>query len=326
MARDVEQRKLLYKIALAYYEDNLTQEQIARRFGLSRIKISRLLGEARTEGIVQITLIPPKDSNTDVERTLETRFGLSEAVVITPSSYDSDTITRELGPAAAEYLTRRIQGKEVLGLSWGTTLHAVVQALPARLWPDLRVVQIIGGLGKAQAEIHGTEIVRRVAQATGAKPAILSSPGIVKSKLVRDALLDDPQIRETLELAAKADVAIVGLGAPTSGSVVVQAGTILSKKEIKELRALGAVGDIALRFFDAHGRPVTHEINDRIIGLCLEEIKKIPCVIGVAGSLEKLDVIRGALRGKLVDVLITDDKTARCLLEPADSQRPSSKP
>jgi DNA-binding transcriptional regulator LsrR (DeoR family) len=193
MAITADKKKLLYKIAKAYYEDGLTQGQIGKRFGLSRIKVSRLLQQARDERIVQIMITPPQDSNAELERKLEARYGLNEVVVISPSNYDKAVIVQELGPAAVDCLLRCLQG---------------------------------------------------------------------------------------------------------------------------------AVGDIALRFFDAEGQPVEHQINDRIIGLDLDQIKGIPRVIGVAGGAEKFEVIRAALRGEFIDVLITDDRIAARLLEDEKSSSP----
>jgi len=177
-------------------------------------------------------------------------------------------------------------------------------------------VPILGGLGRPEAETHGADLARRVAQAFGARPIVLPAPGIVASKLVRDALLADPHISGTLALGARADVALVGIGVPVPDSVVAQAGT-LAGEATGQLKALGAVGDIALRFLDGDGQGIEHEINDRIIGLDLDQIKKIPRVIGVAGGAEKFEVIRAALRGKIIDVLVTDDQTADKLLEDA---------
>jgi DNA-binding transcriptional regulator LsrR (DeoR family) len=313
MAADRDRKKLLYKIAKAYYEDGLTQEQIGKRLGLSRIKVSRLLQRAREDRIVQITVIPPQASNADLERRLEARYGLDEAIVISPSSQDTPTIVRELGPAAADCLLRCLQGNEVLGLTWGTTILSVVDALPAQNWPGMKVVQMLGGLGQPDAEVYGADLARRTAEALGAKLRLVPAPGIVSSKMVCDALLADPQISSTLELGASADVALVGIGRPTQGSVVLRSG-ILSEGELGLLHEQGAVGDIALRFFDADGCPVDHEINDRIIGLDLDQIRNISRVIGVAGGTEKQAVIRGALRGKLIDVLVTDEKSANWLL------------
>lgn len=314
MAVAGDRKKLLYKIAKSYYEDGLTQGQIGKRFGLSRIKVSRLLQEARAEKLVQITVISPEDSNADLERELESTYGLDEAVIISPSSDEKPVVTTELGPAAVDCLLRCLQGNEVLSVSWGSTLLSTVDALPITHYPELTVVQMMGGLGRPEAEVHGNDIARRMAQAFGARPRLLSAPGIVASKMVRDALMIDPQISDTLALSAKADVAMVGVGVPVPDSVVMQAGAIVAE-EVEQLKAMGAVGDIALRFFDADGQPIKHQINDRIIGLDSDQIKRIPRVIGVAGGTEKFEAIRAALRGKFINVLVTDDWVAARLLE-----------
>lgn len=305
---------LLYKIAKAYYEDGLTQDQIGKRFGLSRIKVSRLLQQARQSRVVQITITPPMGSFGDLERELETAYGLDEVVVVNTLSQAQNDVVPRLGAAAANYLARCLGDQQVLDLSWGTTLLAVIEALAPQNLPDLRVVQMLGGLGRLESETYGADLTMRMAQTLGAKMRLLPSPGIVSSKLVRDALLEDVNIAETLALAARAELALVGIGAPMPGSVVTQAG-ILTENDLLELKAMGAVGDIALRFFDADGVAIEHPINDRIIGLDLEQIKRIPRVIGVAGGAGKFDVVRAAVRGHLVDVLITDEITAIRLIQ-----------
>jgi DNA-binding transcriptional regulator LsrR (DeoR family) len=323
MATSAYNKNLLYKLAKAYYEDDLTQQEIGKHFGLSRIKVSRLLRQARDEKVVQITITTPKESNAELERSLEARYGLDEAVVITPTSYTTEVIVQELGPAATDCLLRTLQGDEMVTISWGTSLLSVCEALPQQNWPEMKVIQMIGGLGRPEAEVYATDILVRTAQAFGAKPRMISAPGIVNSKLVRDALLSDPQITDTLDLAAKAEVAVVGIGRPTPGSVVLQSG-ILTPEELEQLHALGSVGDVALRFFDANGQAIDHEICERIIGLDLEQIKKIPRVIGVAGGEEKFEVIRAALWGKLVDVLVTDDRIARRLVDDVEQTLPAN--
>ncbi len=314
MAVTTDKKKLLYKLAKAYYEDQLTQGQIGKRFGLSRIKVSRLLQQARDEKIIQITITPPSNSNAELERELEARYDLDEAVIVSPPGYDKAVIVQEIGPAAAECLIRCLQDNDVLSLSWGTTLLATVDALPVQNRSQVTVVQMLGGLGRPESETYGADLVLRIAQAFGARPRMIPAPGIVSSQMVRDALLADPQIADTLALVARADVAMVGIGKPIPGSVVMESG-ILTAEEFEQLQACGAVGDIALRFFDQNGRAIEHEINNRIIGPDLEQIKRIPRVIGVAGGAEKYEVIRAALRGRLVTVLVTDDRTATQLLE-----------
>lgn len=303
---------LLYKIAVSYYEDGLTQDQIGKRFGLSRIKVSRLLQQARQTRVVQISIATPPGSYGDLERGLEKLYGLDEVVVVGPVGDAADTLG-QLGAAGAGYLARCLNEQRVLDISWGSTLLAIVDALAPLNLPDLRVVQMLGGLGRVESETHGADLALRLAQTLGARPRLLPSPGIVGSPLVRDALLQDANIAETLKLAERADIAIVGIGVPDPDTVLYQS-KILTDQEIAELRARGAVGDIGLRFFDANGAPVQHPVNDRIIGLDLDQIQRIPRVIGVSGGAGKLEVIRAALRGKLIDVLITDDKTAEKLL------------
>ncbi|NJN83837.1 MAG: sugar-binding transcriptional regulator [Caldilineaceae bacterium] len=304
---------LLYKIAKTYYEDGLTQDQIGKRFGLSRIKVSRLLQQARQNGVVQISIAPLADSFADLERELETVFGLYEAVIVASGDGSQSEIVPLLGQAAAAYLARCVEDGQVLDLSWGTTLLATVDAVLSQHLPNMRVVQMLGGLGRLESEVYGSDLALRLAQALGAKMRLLQSPGIVSSKMVRDALLDDVNIAETLALAAQADVALVGIGSPKPGSVVLQAG-ILSEQELLDLQSVGAVGDIALRFFDAQGAAIDHPINERIIGLTLAQIASIPRVIGVAGGGDKAEVIKAALRGRLLSVLVTDEQTARWLL------------
>jgi DNA-binding transcriptional regulator LsrR (DeoR family) len=316
---DSEHYKLLYKVAQAYYEDDLTQEHIGQRFGLSRIKISRLLSQARQEKIVQISLTAPSHEYVEMERALEKRYGLNEVLIACPTDNSPTSILSALGETAANCLMRTLRGEEVVALTWGNTLLAVVDALqsatgaPIRDWPGMRIVQSLGGLGSPEADVYSAGLVHRMASMFGAKGLILAAPGIVSSPAVRDALLTDLQISSTLNLAARADIAIMGIGQPTPQSVVMQSN-ILPETEFAHLQTLGVVGDIGLRFFDANGSLIEHEINGRILGLTLEQIKDIPRVIGVSGGPEKFEVIRAALRGKLLDVLITDIDNARRLL------------
>jgi len=212
-------------------------------------------------------------------------------------------------------LLRHLGEKSALAVSWGATLSAVAAALPRRALPQVTVVQMLGGLGRPEAETHGADITRRIASTLGARPRMLASPGIVSSPEVRDALLSEPQVYDTLALAAGAQVALVGIGIPSETSVTLREGAILSRNDLAELSARRAVGDISLRYFDQAGEPVDVSLNARIIGLEREQIRRIPRVIAVAGGMFKFAAIRAALKGRLMDVLITDAFVARRLLE-----------
>jgi DNA-binding transcriptional regulator LsrR (DeoR family) len=146
----------------------------------------------------------------------------------------------------------------------------------------------------------------------------LPVPGIVADQRTRQALLSDVHVQRAVEACAHLDLAVVGVGAPTPDSVTMRDGSIISQAELDDLLAHGAVGDIALRYFDVEGRCVESEINDRIIGITLEQLKRGPKVVAASGGPQKVPAIRAALRGGLIDVLVTDSVTAGRLLEPSD--------
>jgi DNA-binding transcriptional regulator LsrR (DeoR family) len=316
VAADRQNQRLLYKIAHAYYHEELTQAQIAKRFGLSRIKVSRLLKQAKQSQIVHIALVPPTEDHTGLEQELERRFGIEEAVVVAVQNpKNPEAMVRELGPAAAECLIRRISGSETIGITWGTTMMSVVDSLPVHPFPDVTVVQTNGGLGPVENLEHSTELIRRIAQKFGAKSRLLNAPGVVSTREAARALRTDRHIAETLNMASKADIALVGLGILTPDSVLMRDGSILTKKDVDLLNRVGAVGDVALRYFDRAGRLLDLEINERIIGLTFDQIKAIPCVIAVAGGEKKFNVVKSALIGNIPNVLVTDRATAERLLE-----------
>lgn len=310
---DSASQRLLYKVAKAYYEDKLTQKQIGDRFGLSRVKVNRLLARARDEGVVQIQVVLPESSQPDVERRLEESCGLIEAVVVDGSD-SHEGLLRNLGEGAAGYLRRVIGGGESVGITWGTSLYAMTEAMTQTAASAARVVQLLGGLGDPDADIHGAEIARRLSLLINARPRVLAAPGVVATPAVRRALLADPQVADTLELASRVDVAVVGIGTLDKHSVVLRSGTILSPEDIRRLKEKGVVGDIALRFFDRNGEPIDDELNNRILGITVEQLRALTRVVGVAGGPEKFKAICGAIRGRLVNVLVTDSGTAKRLI------------
>ncbi len=314
MATDPITQKLMYKIARAYYEDNLTHQEIGARFGLSRIKVGRLLEKARKEKLVQITILEPKiDSDIELENAIEKKYHVDEVILVSAHS-DHQRTLRAIGQATADFLDRIIVGDEVIGLTWGGTLLAVVDALHSNNWPSMKVVQLLGGLGSSEADMYAADLTIRMAQSFGAKARLLSAPGIVQTKEICDALLQDQQIIETLELGCNADIGLIGLGRPTSSSPVIKAG-ILTPRELAQLEEQGAVGDMGLRFMNAKGEAIRNEINDRIIGLDFEQYKKIKKLVGIAAGPEKFEVVKASLIGNLLSVLITDSDIGKRLIE-----------
>jgi DNA-binding transcriptional regulator LsrR (DeoR family) len=316
-----EDIRLLVKVSRLHYEDDLTQDAITVRMGLSRSKVSRLLSQAREIGIVQITVVAPVQVFVDMEGQLEERFGLQEALVIEGQEGDTqDKVNRAIGTAAAGYLARSFGPRSTVGLAWGSTLHHMTNALIPQRFPDGQVVQIIGGLGPPDAEGHATELCRSVSRSLGCRLTLLPVPGIVADERTRDALLSDVHVQRAVQAFDHLDLAFVGVGAPTSDSVTMRDGSIITQAELDALLCKGAVGDVALHYFDAQGRVIASGIEDRIIGITLEQLKRVRRVVGVSGGPEKLAALGGALRGGLLDVLITDSLTAARLLEEPDER------
>lgn len=311
-----QHHRLLYRIAQAYYVDGYTQLEIAKRFGLSRPKVSRLLHQAREVHVVNISLVPPGGGAADLEHDLEAAYGLEEVVLVEVDRPDeAELVARDLGPVAAECLLRCLTRSSVVAMAWGRTLWATVAAIPERTMPDVTLVQLTGGLGPVDALEHSTELIRRAAQKLNAKMRLLPAPGIVSTHEAARALCQDHQVSEVLKLAARADIAVVGLGVPTPDSVLLKDGTILTADDLRLLKSNGAVGDIALRYIDAQGRAVPLEtLNRRIIGLALDQIRRIPRVIGVGGGTAKHEVVTAGLRSGLLDVLVTDRTTGETAL------------
>ncbi len=309
---DTGEGRLLYKIARAYYEDDATQEQIARRFRLSRPKVSRLLQQARDSGVVRISVQRPEGGCPDLERGLEERFELDEAVL---APRDRAPVLERIGAAAASYFARTVQPDDVVGLSWGTSLREFASRLPHLDLPGVTVVQLIGGLGSLDSGVKGAELARRVAERCGARPRILQAPGVVATPAVKAALLSDREVSQSLELGRRATVALIGLGVPRAASALFGREGLLTRKDLDAILARGAVADVCLRYFDPAGRPVETSFEGRVLGIELPAFLAIPRRVAVAGGPEKVPAIRAALAGRLVNVLVSDEDTARALLE-----------
>ncbi len=267
--------RLLLKVSKLYYEKALTQQEISERLNLSRPKVSRLLKQAEETGVVKIYIIPQPGIHTDLEDALENKFGLKEAVVVDvgePASQNA--VSREVGAAAADYFSRAVSDPCIIGISWGTTLRAMVDALHRMDCQNSQVVQLIGGLGMPESEAHATYILRRLVAQIGSKLSILNVPGIVDNTAVKKAVMSDSHVHEIFEMFPKIDIAFVGIGVPTPESVVMRDGTILSQDQMEMLMNKGAIGDICLRYFDEKGKAIQSEVDNRVIGITLDELKR----------------------------------------------------
>jgi DNA-binding transcriptional regulator LsrR (DeoR family) len=314
MAR-IDELRLMAKVARMYCTQGLRQTEICERLDIHQSTVSRMLKRAEHEGIVRTTVSLPPGIHTEIEDALQSRYGLHETVVVDCLD-DEEQIARDLGAAAAFYLETTLKPGDVIGISaWSAALLAMVNAMhPSQRFKNTRVIQILGGVGSPNAEVHATQVTRRLADLIGGEAILLPAPGVVGSKNARDVLVKDRFVREALDLFPKITLALVGIGATEPSRALASSGNVFSPQEIKLLAAKGAIGDICLRFFDAAGREVSTELNDWVISIELAQLRAIRRVVAVAGGRRKVSAIRGALAGKLVNVLITDLASAEQLL------------
>lgn len=318
MRTAIDSQRLLVKLAHLYYSEELTQSEIAERLRLSRQMVQRYLHKARERGIVQTIIRPLTGIFCELEKSLELRYRLREILIVETTAYnDQAVVAREVGASAAEYLRRVVKSHDRIVISWGGSLLAMVNSFSAGPSIDVEnvtVIQGLGGLADPNSEVHASDLTRRLGKALRAQTLLLPAPGIVASRSACHALYHDQQIASVLQAARTANLAFMGIGAPRRDSILVREGKIVSSRELAALAKKGAVGDINLRFFDEQGRKIASDLDDRVIGLTLEEIQQVGLVVGVAGGAIKDKAIRAALIGKLVDVLITDHVTGERLL------------
>jgi deoxyribonucleoside regulator len=299
--------------ARLYYEHHFSQQQIARKLGISRPGVSRLLQQARDKGIVRIQIIDPSSRGTLLESQLRNKYQL-EQVVVVPNDNEADQIIKKrIGSAAAAILDDYVHSGMIFGVSWGTTMLSVARHVSKRRIKDLTVVQLNGGVSRADYNTHASDAARIIAEAFGAIPYLLPLPAIVDRPEVRAAIISDKNIAYTLDLARQATVAMFTIGSFGYDSALVKSN-YFDSAEVEELLKNGAVGDICSRIINHEGHICSKDADVRTIGISLDDIRSRTHTIAVAGGKEKLPAIRAALKAKLCTVLVTDEWVANELL------------
>lgn len=312
---DQDRLDYLAQIAVWYYEEGLDQETIAGRINKSRSMVSRLLDQAREAGLVEVKVRFPLRVDAALERQLCAEFGLAHALVLAEPPDDYNILLKRLGELGAHCLQEVLRPGVVIGISWGTAVHAVVSAMPTKPVQDATVVQLIGAVGHGDPMVDGAELGRWLAEKLHASFRFLSAPLLVDNEAVAAALRKERTIEETLALGARADVALIGIGTPQPGlSSFLRAG-YLSYSEMESLIASGVVGDIVAHQFDEYGNRLDIPTNRRAISLDADLLRRIPRVIAVSGGVDKARAILAGLRGHYCSCLVTDARTAQTILE-----------
>ena len=314
MQFDDSRSLLLAQVASLYYDQNKSQQEIAKELSVSRSAISRFLTEARDRGIVEIIVHYPWRTCPELEQELISTFNLKAARVLLGQQKTYEEMLQGLGTLAAQYLDNILRDGMIIGISWGSALYQMIRAMRTRNLPGVEIIQVIGATGAQVEPTDGPILAQLLSDRLGGFARYLHAPLIVDNEAARDALLQDRNIRETITRAKQADIMLVGIGTPDPELYSLLRAGYVNEAETQDIRAAGVTGDICGHHYSLTGEWLDIEINHRAIGLSLDALTEIDRVIGVAGSSQKGAAILGALLGGYVNVLVTDDRAAQKVL------------
>jgi DNA-binding transcriptional regulator LsrR (DeoR family) len=312
-----ERASLLADVAEMYYLEEKDQTEIARKVGVTRSMISRMLKEAREKGIVEIRVHRSLQTEFSLESALIRQFQLEGALVISPPKTAGPHYLEYLGSAGAVALKRYLKPGITLGTSWGTSVSAVVDSLQVEGPIAVKIVQLVGALGARNTEYDGHALVARLVEKLNGEAHYLNAPFLCPNPKTASTLLKTKGIQETIELGRKSDMALLGIGSTNPKFSSYYLAGYVPLAELKKLHQDGAVGDVCGLHFDKDGKAICSTFCKRLVTISKEDLAEIPLRIGVAGGLGKVTSILGALRAGYINFLVTDSDTAKAVLEQA---------
>jgi DNA-binding transcriptional regulator LsrR (DeoR family) len=315
MSSDYDDARLISRVLYLYYVEELTQSEVAQQLGLSTPKVNRLLQQARRQKMVEITIHTPFQNLFDLETRLQSIFNIREAVVIPRMAENAITMVHTLGRAGANYLLEHLHDGDVIAIGGGTTVHAVVEAITAERSYDVDVVPVVGGVqGRVTTDVN--YLAAQLAERLGGRAYQLHTPAFVETSAQREALMKMAPIKEILDIARRANIALLGMGGVDPETSRFVQFTALSQEEMNQIMTTYAgVGEILAIVYDITGKPCAPDYADRVVGLTIEELERIPMRIGVAGTAIKALPVYGALRGGYFHTIITDEAAAQGVLD-----------
>jgi deoxyribonucleoside regulator len=312
---DETHHELLARVASLYYEHEKSQNEVAKELGLSRVKVYRLLKEAREQSVVKITINWPIEQDSQLEKNLTQVFTLKKALVLKSLPQDEVSGLVRLGQMTARYLESILQDQMTLAVCMGHSTYEVINAVRPTPHSRINVAQGLGSLPFAAENLDSAAMARQLAQKLGGQVFYLPSPLIASSPEAAAVLRSQPLIEHTLTASRNADIVLLGIGGvDAKASRYVQVG-VIPAKDMTRLKQEGAVGDIGGQFFTHSGEPCSNDYSHRMIGLTFEDMRRIPNIIAVAMGQEKTRAILGALHTGVINVLSTDQRTAQEILD-----------
>lgn len=298
------------RVAWYYYKAGMTQEEIARRLGINRARVIKILDAARRQGIIAVHVKSPYTNCLKLEKKLIEKWRLRDAFII--PEVDRAEINRNLGAAGAQYIEMHLNKEDTLiGLSWGNTVSLLLKYLSLETEEKVALITLSGGI-TAYFQYAFQENSNPLYKFHN-KLHLIPAPLLVSSAQTAESIRTEPEVNRIIQMAELANVAVVGIGAVSADATFASFGYITGQ-DLEILRKQGAVGDILAQFYDKDGNLLDVSYHDRLIAIRLAQLKRMEHVIGVAGGEHKIEAIKGALRGGYIHSLITDEKTAKGLL------------
>ncbi len=316
-----DNERLLLKIFHDYYVRNLSQNDIAARYRISRKKVQRFLEKGRADNLVEVKIRFPARMHGELETALEDKYDLAEAIVADIDEDDANNrafMIRNISDMAADYFWRVIANDMTVSVTWSEHVAGMLDSAMRKIDTvrekpkNTTFVLTLGAVIGSLPDLETLEAARHLSSALGGDLQVLMAPNMTASSGVQKAFMDEPQISAVLEMARKADAAFFGIGSIGDSRQVPMVHQLMPEVE-KKLKKLGAIGDINGHFFDADGNPVKSELDDRLVGLTIEDIRAMPLTVGIATGRGKYTAVKSLLKGGVLKVLATDVESAKRL-------------
>lgn len=304
----------LADVAEMYYLEGKGQSDIALKVGVTRSMVSRMITEARLQGIVEIKVIRLINSDPELEQAIKTKFGIEFVSVVSIEDSKPEKMLKFLGRAAAEVLKKYLRADMAIGVAWGTAVSATVEAFQVIREPSIKIIQLVGAQGARIVEYDGHTIVNQLAEKLGGEGYYINAPYLCQTPEIAQSLRETRGIKETIDMGKEVQVALLGIGTTETEYSSFYLSGLLSVEEIEVIRKNGVVGDIASNYFKMDGTLYKDDFLNRIITIRIEDLRQIPVRIGIAGGSVKVNAIIGALNSKLINYLVTDSHTARLII------------
>ncbi len=305
----------IVQAAELFYEQRVSQIEIAKFLECSRSTVSRLLAEAVETGIVKIIIKRPVEKIPSLAERIKNHFGLREVIVVN-AGLNKEQAYHNVGYATAEFLSKIIHPRIIIGISWGVTLSYVVKELDEFSFDakGIEVVQLMGGLGSRDPAIDGPELARKMAECLGGTYRYIQAPAVLDTPEIAQHLMKEVNIQEVMNRAKQSEIVITSVGSLKDNLSSIERSGFIKKEEMAYYRSKGAIGHSMARLIDENGVQIDHPYNHRVVGVPFDVLQNAKWSIGIAASPLKANVILAAIKGKLYNALVIDDGTAKELI------------